>query len=274
MYNFSRNLKLYVVKSGSRYKIDTYAGLDFSYVYNETSIERKTIHEQDKLHKGAVVNYITPGSLSFTTPLRYGNPLDFSIEGSDSYERVFYVEGDNFKLKINRAAIESIQYNFAREGVFTVTVRASFPTAEPVDTIPEPIVEETGAFGYIEKLQVLLEGQEVTNITGINLELSSDIRWIDYESIHEVSQGYKVARRDWVIAQRTYSGAIMQNLTTDTYDDQLITEDTSASSLYFKVSGANGTLLELTLAPITYTTRIDFGSDLVTKAYDFKMIGE
>ena len=68
-YSFLRESKLYIVYSGTRYRIYTSSAISFNQTFAEDSYSVKTLHDQSKMFEGSIVNKANPAAFSFEAPL-------------------------------------------------------------------------------------------------------------------------------------------------------------------------------------------------------------
>ena len=75
MYNFKKNIKLYIVELNAagaptnRHAVEIYSDVSASQTFDEQSYKRKNLHALIDLHEYAVINNANVANFSFTTPI-------------------------------------------------------------------------------------------------------------------------------------------------------------------------------------------------------------
>ena len=110
-YSFLRESKLYIVYSGTRYRIYTSSAISLNQTFAEDSYSVKTLHDQSKMFEGSTINKANPASFSFDVPLTIekdesviitllGNLTDGQLKKFD-----IYVVTTNSTFKLENAII-------------------------------------------------------------------------------------------------------------------------------------------------------------------------
>ena len=115
-YNLKRNVKLYVVRSGLKYKIDIFPDVSFSQTFDEQALRVKTLHAQNNMFEDATITKANPANFNFTIPalaeddlkILYQLLIDYDITSSEVTLNTFdiYVEGDTDVWKIQTCVLE------------------------------------------------------------------------------------------------------------------------------------------------------------------------
>jgi len=127
-YSFLRESKLYIVYSGTRYRIYTSSAVSLDQTFAEDSYSVKTLHDQSKMFEGSTVNKANPASFSFDVPLTkekdesviielLGNLTDGQLKKFD-----IYVVTTNSTFKLENAIITSASMDFVPENPFMIRV--------------------------------------------------------------------------------------------------------------------------------------------------------
>ena len=66
-YNFKQEAQVYVVSGGNRHRIDV-TDVSFSQTFSEESYPVKTLHAQNNLFEGSVINKANVANFSFSVP--------------------------------------------------------------------------------------------------------------------------------------------------------------------------------------------------------------
>lgn len=286
MYNFLRDSKVFIVRNGLRYELDIYPDLNFSQTFSETSVPVKTLHSQYNMFADAVINRKHPANFSFTVPLLYENDLSVLIELLTDYDMSeteatlktadLYVVSNNQLYKLEKCVLENGVFQLPREGIVTLSLSGTATQlSNYVGSLPGIPQMRSPARTYMQTtaLDVRLNSVPMPSVSSISIELSNDVSWVDYETIHK-SQKVSVASESmtpevFVVSGRTLSGNIQQYVTEDT--TQFTNTWEIGSSLQVKV----GTLaaqwgLEFDIPSIVFTNRLAV-QELFSQSYDFRM---
>ena len=66
-YNFKRESQVFIVSGGLRYKLDV-QDISFSQTFSEQSYPVKTLHAQNDVFEGSIINKANAATFSFTIP--------------------------------------------------------------------------------------------------------------------------------------------------------------------------------------------------------------
>ena len=63
-YSFKKEVEVFILSGGNRYKLDV-GEVSFSQTFSEVSYPVKTLHDQNRLFEGSVINRANPANFSF-----------------------------------------------------------------------------------------------------------------------------------------------------------------------------------------------------------------
>lgn len=286
IFNFKKEAKLYIVRSGLRYSLDIYPDVSVSQTFNETSVPVKTLHSQYDMFENAVITSANVANFSFTIPLLYENDLDIVLELLRDYDlnnveaslKTFdlYLETASEVYKLETAVVESGVFDIVRNSIMLLNVSGTAKKLSKfVGTVPgTPQVRSgTRTFGMTQSLEVMIDGAVKANIVSVSLELSNEVQWLDAKtiqnSINVTDASNTMYSEAFVVSNRTLSGSVQQYLT----DENNTTVNTwkTNGTLSIKVGNAvGGYLLEAVLPSVVYTNRLDT-QEIYTQSFDFRM---
>ena len=294
-YTFKRNCKVYLVTSVNgtlqKFKLAVYPDLSFSQTFDEQTLDVKTLHDQDAMFEGAVINRANPANFNFTillvnsadhvavgNMLTYKNPArDGSVEAL--YSGDLYIDTGVDVFKLTKCVFEHGTYQIQRDAIVTVTVSGSASKLErwaaTGTVIPGTAASSNPTIGGIipRAVNVTLDGVQLPNIATITLELANSVEWLQYDTLHKslavtgpTDTMYPGA---FVVSNKTLSGTIQQYVT-DTNESRLQSWSTN-SSLLIQV-GDLGPIyyFSANMPSVVFTNRLDT-QDAFVQTYDFRM---
>jgi hypothetical protein len=290
MYNFKKNIKLYIVELNSsgvptnKHQIEIYNDVSASQTFDEQSYKQKSLHNLLHLHEHAIVNNANTANFSFTTPILNiaSTPLVLSLGGDYSSGTIvnfdIYVESDNVIYKLTTCVIESLTFNIERTSILTVSVSGSASRVSKFGnvgavTIPGTTFNVgTKAYISIDKLNTVISGITLDNIAALNVDIRNDISWTQNTTVNAAIAGTMVYPSSYVLQGRTFSGSITQFLTSDNVD---ILSDTNTSASVLIEIYSNGyslttPILQFNLPSTVFTRRLNF-EELINRVYDFRL---
>ena len=123
MYNFKKNVKLYIVENGNKHSIEVYSDVSASQTFDEQSNKLKTLHDLNALHESASITKANVADFNFTTPIHNTTvtPIVLTLGTTYSSGTVsffdIYIESDNAIYKLEKAVIESMTFNIERNAI-------------------------------------------------------------------------------------------------------------------------------------------------------------
>jgi len=287
-YSFKKNCKVYLVSNNARTKIEVYPDLSFSQTFDEKAIKVKTLHDQNAMFDDAIITTANPADFNFTVLLVKGN--DFNIIGNWLTQRVglgsdealttydIYVDNGVDVFKLEKGVATRGTFLIQREALVTVSIegQASKLTRFGASGVTIPGVlqtrDSTLAPIIVRALDVLLDSVVQAHIAGISLEISNEIEWVQYDTLHKSL--YVTSASDtqypeaFVVVKKVLSGTIQQYVT-DTNNGKLQTWSTS-SILRIRVGDGSGYYLDADLPKVVYTNQVQV-EDLFVQSYNFRM---
>lgn len=277
MYNFKKDIQVYVEYNRYILPIDVYPDISFSQTFNENSYNKKTLHQPLNLNKGATIVEANTANFSFTTPIKYDSttpidPLLFAVDySSGTIEPIdIYVETTNKKFKLDTCVIERYTLNLERVGVFTMTVSGTASKLEEISDLPytpEPKNEDPETI--IRCITVSINNTTIDSIAAINLEIANNIEWTKNTTLHGSLNNEVSFRKSYVLTERQITGSVTEFL----LDSGTLPDYSTTSSMTIELSseiGQSPPFLIFNLPEVVYTRRLNV-DEIFTRVYDFRL---
>jgi hypothetical protein len=287
-YSFKKNCKVYLVTGNTRFKIEVYPDLNFSQTFNETAIKVKTLHDQNAMFEDATITTANPADFNFTVLMVKGNDFNIigdwltTIVGTGSDEALttydIYVDNSVDVFKLEKGVATRGTFLIQRDALVTVSIegQASRLTRFGASgvTIPGVLQARDAALTpiIVRALDVLLNSVTQAHIAGISLEISNEIEWIQYDTLHKSL--YVTSASDtqypeaFVVVKKVLSGTIQQYVT-DINNGNLQTWSTN-STLRIRVGDGAAYYLDADLPKVVYTNQVQV-EDLFVQSYNFRL---
>lgn len=290
MYNFKKNVKVYLVELNSlgaatnQHSLEIYSDITASQTFDEQAYKRKTLHALTDLHEHAVINNANPANFSFTAPLLdiSTTPILLSIGSTYNTGTIanfdLYIESDNVIYQIKKAVIDSITFNMQIDAVLTMSVSGSasklskFGNVGAVTVPGTPVSIGTKNYARIDRMLASVGGSTLDSIAAINIDLKNDIQWTPNNTIQEAVSNTIMYPASYVLQGRALSGSITQFLTSENVDT---ISDTSTSaaiilSIFSTAYSLSTPILQFNLPSTAFTRRLNF-EELINRVYDFRL---
>ena len=285
-YSFLRESKLYIVYSGTRYRIYTSSAISLDQTFAEDSYSVKTLHDQSKMFEGSTINKANPASFSFDVPLTIekdesviitllGNLTDGQLKKFD-----IYVVTTNSTFKLENAIITSASMDFVPENPFMIRVegegtKLSRAGNESYSLPGTAHTEQTTRTPLMVYPAISADSLNMNNIISANFQLQNDIAWTDYTNLHDslsvTNSSNAMFPSAYTVEKRIASGEIRQYQTDNNitqFDDFSTNTDLTVTAK--NVSG-DADFFEVAINPIMYTARMQV-ADVFTQSYDFRSL--
>lgn len=277
MYNFKKDIQVYVEYDGYIIPIDVYPDITFSQTYNENDYNKKTLHQPLNLNKGATIVEANTANFSFTTPIRYDNTVlvDALLFGVDyatgNIEPInIYIETTNKKFKLDTCVLEQLTLNIERAGIFTISVSGTAALLEEIAALPEtPEPKNTDPYTIIRCVNVNIGGTVLDSIAAINIDIANGIEWTRNTTLHASLNNEVSFKRNYVLTERRISGSVTEFL----LDSGSLPEYSTSSSMIIELAseiGETPPFLTFNLPQVVYTRRLNV-DEVFTRVYDFRL---
>jgi len=290
MYNFKKNVKVYLVELDSlgaatnQHTLEIYSDITASQTFDEQAYKRKTLHALTDLHEHAVINNANAANFSFTAPLLdiSTTPILLTLGSTYSTGTVasfdLYIQSDNVIYRIQKAVIDSITFNIETQTILTMSISGSasklskFGNVGAVTVPGTPVSIGTKKYARIDTMSVSVAGTLLDSVAAVNIDLKNEIQWIPNNTVQEAVSGTTMYPNSYVLQGRSLSGSITQFLTSANVDT---ISDTSTSaaiilSIFSAAYSSSTPILQFNLPSTAFTRRLNF-EELINRVYDFRL---
>jgi len=278
MYNFKKEIKVYISSDNSLYPLDVYPDITFSQTYVESDYGKKTLHNQLALYRGGNISEANPANFSFTVPIK--NSADLTVI-SDSFAADYitgniesfdlYIQLSNDFYKITKAVIQNTVFNIERTAILTASISGTAANIDQIAALPStPKARPSDPYVIIRGMEVAVNGTVLDSIASVHIEVDNSITWIPNNTVNAAVAGQVTYRTSYVTSERRISGSITQFLTSanKTVGWDYSTTHQISIKIYSDVTLTP--FIIFNLPETIYTRRLNI-DDLVTRVYDFRL---
>ena len=285
-YSFLRESKLYIVYSGTRYRIYTSSAISLDQTFAEDSYSVKTLHDQSKMFEGSTINKANPASFSFDVPLTIekdesviitllGNLTDGQLKKFD-----IYVVTTNSTFKLENAIITSASMDFVPENPFMIRVEGEGTKLSRAGnesySLPGSAQSESSTRTPLMVYPAIsADSLNMDNILSVNFQLQNEITWTNYTNLHDslsvTNSSNAMFPSAYTVEKRIASGEIRQYQTDNNitqFDDFSTNTDLTITAK--NISG-NADFFEVAINPVMYTARMQVAG-VFMQSYDFRSL--
>ena len=278
MYNFKKDIQVYVEYDGFLIPIDVYPDITFSQTYNENEYNKKTLHQPLNLNKGATIVEANTANFSFTTPIKYDNAVlvDALLFGVDyetgNIEPInIFVETTNKIFKLQTSVLEQLTLNIERAGILTISVSGTAELLEEVLALPRtPESKNIDPYTIVRCVKVRINNTILDSVAGINIDISNGIEWTRNTTLHASLNNEVSFKRNYVLTERRISGSVTEFLLDSGSSLPEYSTNSSMTIELLSEVGQTPPFLSFNLPQIVYTRRLSV-DDLITRVYDFRL---
>ena len=288
-YNILKEAEVYIVYSGSRYRLDVTSDLSFSQTFTDKTYPQKTLHEQHKMHEASNIKKANPANFEFTIPALTQNALDVVFNllvdyktGTNTLNTFdLYIKLPNDVYKLEKCVVtngtflieklENLKLAISGEAS-TLTGGATLPTT---DTDPAVTVVAPGTRTYqqVNYLQLKADNTNLTEgIYKVSVELQNDIEWLKYETVNDAlavtNSDNSMYPSDFTLKKRILSGSIGQYVLSNFNSD--VQSWKTGVDMVIKAGESATQGFQFDLEKCTFTNRNSV-SEVFTQSYDWKM---
>ena len=289
-YSFLKESKLYIVYSGSKYRIYTSSAISFSQTFASDSYSVKTLHDQSKMFEGATITKANPANFEFDVPLTKEKDesiiIDLLSDVTDGQLKSFdvYLQSNQSTFKLENAIITGGAIDFGRENPLTIRLQGEGTKFSKVGdesyTIPGSAQSESATRTPLMVYPVVsVDSLDMNNITSLTVNIQNNIDWIPFETLQSslsVTNASNVMRAsDYTVNKRLISGAISQYQTDNNinqFDDFSTTANITLKGIKIEDAADATPFIQIALNPATFTARME-PSEVFMQSYDFSYTG-
>lgn len=287
VYNFKKELKLYIVRAGLRYVLDIYPDISFSQTFSETAVPVKTLHSQRDMFENAVITKANPANFSFTTPILLEQDLDIVLQMLLDWDDTsteaslktadLYVEMNSEVYKLEKAVFDSGVFQIVKDKIITINCSGTAKKlSKYIGVIPGTLQSrsDTTSYSIPTSLEIMISGVVQTRIASVSLEVKNNVQWVDYTTLQNSSvinsASDTMYPEVFVVQSRTVSGSVQQYVTDETNSNVNLWQ--IGTPLAIRTGSLNaGRVLDIAIPGVVYTNRIDL-QEFLMQSYDFRMI--
>jgi len=288
-YNILKQAEVYIVYSGSRYRLDVTTDLSFSQTFTDKTYPQKTLHEQHKMHEASNIKKANPADFEFTIPALTQNALDVVFNllvdyktGTNTLNTFdLYIKLPNDVYKLEKCVItngtflieklENLKLTISGEAS-KLTRNATLPTAstDPAVTVVAP---GTRTYQQVKYLQLKADTTNLTEgIYQVSVELQNNIEWLPYETVNDAlavtNSDNSMYPSDFTLKKRILSGSIGQYVLSNFNSD--VQSWKTGVDMVIKAGESATQGFQFDLENCTFTNRNSV-ADVFTQSYDWKM---
>ena len=288
-YNILKEAEVYIVYSGSRYRLDVTSDISFSQTFTDKTYPQKTLHEQHKMHEASNIKKANPANFEFTIPALTQNALDVVFNllvdyktGTNTLNTFdLYIKLPNDVYKLEKCVItngtflieklENLKLAISGEAS-KLTRDATLPTAStnPAVTVVAP---GTRTYQQVNYLQLKADNTNLTEgIYKVSVELQNDIEWLKYETVNDAlavtTADNSMYPSDFTLKKRILSGSIGQYVLSNFNSD--VQSWKTGVDMVIKAGESATQGFQFDLEKCTFTNRNSV-ADVFTQSYDWKM---
>jgi len=277
MYNFKKDIQVYVEYDGFLIPIDVYPDITFSQTYNENDYSKKTLHQPLNLNKGATIVEANTANFSFTTPIKYENNvlIDALLFGVDyetgNIEPIdLYVVTTSKIFKLKTCVLEQLTLNIERVGLFSISVSGTAELLQEVPALPKvPEPQNIDPYTIIRCVKVKIDNTVLDSVAAISIDIANGIEWTRNTTLHSSLNNQVSFKRNYVLTERRISGSVTEFL----LDSGPLPEYSTTSSMTIELAseiGETPPFLTFNLPQVVYTRRLNV-DEVFTRVYDFRL---
>ena len=307
-YSFLRESKLYIVYSGTKYRIYTSSAISLNQTFAEDSYSVKTLHDQSKMFEGSIINKANPASFSFDVPLTIEKDesviIDLLNDLTAGQLKSFdiYIVATNSTFKLENAVITNGSMDFIPENPFIIRLEgegtklirvgnesetipgdgvtgSDYTTDPPEVRFPE-LRNRTRTPLIVYPVISTADNLDMTHIISANLRISNEINWTNYSTLQKSllitdnDTSTMMFPSTYTVEKRTVSGEIRQYQVDDNvsqFDNFSTNTDLTIKAIKVGNAPSDTPFFQIRLNPISYTARVDV-APVFTQSYDFKSL--
>lgn len=278
-YRFKNDCKVYLTNGSLKYKIEVYPDLTFSQTFEERTQSVKTLHDQDALFEGAIINKANPADFKFTVLLGRGN--DFTVMGDwltavTTYD--IYVDNGADIFKIEKGALTRATFNIVKDQILTISLEGTASWLSRFGAtgtaIPGTIQARDADLQSVipTRMEVSIGGVVQQSISSVNIDLSNEVNWLEYDTLHKslyvTSTSETQVPEVFVVSKKVLSGTIQQYVTEQTLAG--LQGWTLNSSIRIRIGDASGYYLDVNIPSAVVSDRVQ-PDQVFMQVYDFRM---
>jgi len=274
-YSFLKEAKVYIVYGTTKKQLDI-SSVSFSQTFTEETRSVKTLHNQNNMFEGSVINTANPANFEITTNLLIEDAskiLFDRLTDTNSFDLYISTESDVFYLE--KCVITNGTINIERLRPLSLSISGEASKLILGSSVPSGMTLRTASssrtYNLNKDLLISLNSTSILDhLVSVSIELQNDIQWIPYKTV-QTAAGTRYPTQ-YTVNGKVLSGNIKRYLNDDT-------ESNSQSyginqSLRIKAGTTIGGLfkgIDFNSSNCSLTQRIETGT-VFTKNTDWRMV--
>mgnify|MGYP003668071799 FL=1 len=281
-YSFLKEAKAYIVYGTTKLQLDM-SSISFSQTFTEETHTVRTLHNQNNVFEGSVINKANPANFEMTVNLLLEDDLEILFNrliDVNSFDLYVSTADDVFKLQtcvitngtINIERLRPLSLSISGEASKLLTGQATEFAAESITVLRTAASSRT--YNLSPDLTVALGGTDIhSHLVSMSIELQNEISWIPWKTVNNaLVAGTTMFPTQFNLKGKILAGNITRYLNSDSKADAGIHGITQ--SLRIKA----GTLISSTFYGIdlnttncSFTNRVGVASTF-TQSIDWRMV--
>lgn len=277
-YSFKKEVEVFILSGGNRHKIDV-GEVNFSQTFSEASYPVKTLHDQNRLFEGSVINKANPANFSFNFFAIAEN--DFSIVETlmltvGTFDLFVKTAADIFK--VTNCVITNGTFVIEKSRPLSIEIQGEGSRVLRGQTLQGSLQSRntTKTYSIPQSLFTTINNTSRVYVVSHTLELQNDIEWTPYTTVNAAldvtTAGTTMYPSSFSLSKKILSGTIVEYLSdintgdAQTWGKQAPIEIKAGNGL----SGPNFRGFHFGPAQCSFTNRINSGN-IFTQSYDWRM---
>jgi hypothetical protein len=273
-YIFKKEAELYLVHSGTKYKIDTNE-ISFSQSFQEKSYEVKTLHNQVGF-EGSNINRANPAEFSFNTPLleevRHRVVFDRLL---DCTTFDLYISSGQDVFKLEKCVIQDGTFEINKSRPLRLGISGEASKLSKFSGVIPGTLYSTGTTTttyIVPQVNTLtIGGIDISSeVTSLSVEVQNDISWNNYNTIQGAVTATNAATSmfptNFTVGTRVVAGSITKYLKDTT---NLLTWNTD-TALRLKAWNTSNKGVDFNITNCSFTNRLQ-DSEVFLEEYSWRM---
>jgi hypothetical protein len=191
-YSFLKEAKVYIVYGTTKKQLDI-SSVSFSQTFTEETRSVKTLHNQNNMFEGSVINTANPANFELRTNLLIEDASKIVFDrltDTNSFDLYISTESDVFKLE--KCAITNGTINIERLRPLSLSISGQASKLIPGSSVPSGMTLRTASssrtYNLNKDLFISLSSSDISDhLVSVSIELQNDIQWIPYKTVNTAS---------------------------------------------------------------------------------------
>ena len=218
-YSFLKEAKVYIVYGTTKKQLDI-SSVSFSQTFTEETRSVKTLHNQNNMFEGSVINTANPANFELRTNLLIEDASKIVFDrltDTNSFDLYISTESDVFKLE--KCVITNGTINIERLRPLSLSISGQASKLIPGSSVPSGMTLRTASssrtYNLNKDLFVSLGSANISDhLVAVSIELQNDIQWIPYKTV-QTAAGTRYPTQ-YTVSKRVLAGNIRRYLNDDT----------------------------------------------------------